>query len=436
MEQWIIASIIIGSLLVLLMTGLPIAFALSGLSALFLLILLGPSAMLMAVAACFKQISEEVFIAIPLFVFMATILQFSGIATHLYNAMYVWMGSVRGGLAAGTLMICTVIDAMSGIGATATTTMGLIALPEMVNKGYNKNICMGAIAAGGALGPLIPPSVLMIIVGGYAQLSVGKLFLGGVMPGLLITAVYSAYVLVRCYLRPQDGPALPRDKQISLRSKLAALKSVILPIALIVFIMGGIYAGIFTPTEAAGFGALSALLIAAAYRKLSGSDLVGALQTSLRITCMIMWLVIGGGCYSTLVNVTGTGNLVLQVLQDLPFSSTTLTVIMLIIPLIMGMFIDPIAITMICVPIFIPVINSIGIDLLWFMLLFIIAVVIGYITPPFGINIFYMQGVAPQGTSVMDVYKGITPFAFAKIGCLILCIVFPQILIWLPNLMD
>ena len=434
MDPWMIAAIIIISLLLLLLTGLPVAFALTGLSALFLLIFLGPTALFMIVGAAFKQVETEVFIAIPLFVVMAAVLQFSGIASSLYKAMHMWMGQLRGGLAIGTIFICTIIDALSGIGATATSTMGLIALPEMRKRGYNKNMVVGAITVGGALGPLIPPSVLMIIVGGYAQLSVGKLFMGGILPGLMISGGYCIYIAIRCAFRPEDGPAMPKEEQGSALDKIKHLRFVIMPLGLILFIMGGIYAGIFTPTEAAGFGALGAMLIAVIYGKFTIPNMMGALQLSLKVSCMIMWLVIGGGCYSTLVTVTGTGNLVLSILGGLPFGATGVILVMLLIALIMGMFIDPVAISMICIPIFIPVLNVLGIDPLWFMLLFVIAVVIGYITPPFGLNIFYMKGVAPDDVSIMDIYRGTIPFTIIKIACLGLCIIFPWILTYLPGL--
>ncbi len=435
MEPWMIALITVISLLILLMTGLPVAFALTGLSALLLYLFLGPSALFMVVGSAFKQIGTEVFIAIPLFVLMAAILQFSGIASSLYATMHMWMGPLRGGLAIGTIFICAIIDALSGIGATATTTMGLIALPEMLKRNYNKHMAVGIVTVGGALGPLIPPSVLMIIVGGYAQLSVGKLFLGGVFPGLLITLGYALYMGIRCAIRPQDGPAIDPSERGSMREKVASLKYVILPLGLIFFIMGGIYTGIFTPTEAAGFGAMGAVVIAMAYGKFNLSDMASAFKLAMRVTCMIMWLVVGGGCYSALVTVTGTGHLVLDVLSNLPFGAMGIIIVMLGIALIMGMFIDPVAISMICIPIFLPVINALGIDLLWFMLLFVIAVVIGYITPPFGLNIFYMKGVAPDGITIMDIYKAVMPFTAVKIFCLGLCILFPGILTYLPGLL-
>jgi TRAP-type mannitol/chloroaromatic compound transport system permease large subunit len=199
--------------------------------------------------------------------------------------------------------------------------------------------------------------------------------------------------------------------------------------------MGGIYSGIFTPTEAGGFGAMGALLISIIHRKFSWSGMMDSLRLGLRVTAMILWLVIGGGCFSTLVTVTGTGNLILGMLSGLTIGTTGVIIVMLIIALILGCFIDPVAITMICVPIFIPVLNALGVDIFTFMMLFIIAVVIGYITPPFGLNLFYMKGVAPPGTTLIDIYSAATPYTIIMIVCLLLCLWYPPIVTWLPSLM-
>jgi tripartite ATP-independent transporter DctM subunit len=436
MEPWVIALIIVVSMLLLMMTGLPIAFSLTGVSSLLLYLFLGPTALYMVVAAAFRQIGTEVFIAIPLFVFMAAILQFSGIAEALYKTMHMWLGPIKGGLAVGTIWICAIIDALSGIGATATTTMGLIALPEMLKRKYNKELVIGAITVGGTLGPLIPPSVLMIVVGGYAQLSVGKLFIGGIFPGLLITLCWAVYIGIRCAISPSDGPALEKNEQGSLRQKILQLRTVFLPFFLIFFIMGGIYTGIFTPTEAAGFGALGALIISIVYKKFSFSKLGDALGLSMRVSCMIMWLVIGGGAYSTLVTVSGTGNLLLSFLSSLDIGPTQAIIVMLLIPLIMGCFIDPVAISMICIPIFIPLLHTYDINVLYFVILFIIALVTGFVTPPFGLNIFYMKGVAPENITIIDIYKAVTPYTVIMIVCLVICIYCPAILLYLPGLLD
>ena len=336
MDQWMVALIIVGSLLGFIFTGVPVAFVLTGLSTVLILIFLGPTGLYMVVGSAFSQMTTEIFIAIPLFVLMAVIFQYSGIASQLYRAMHMWMGPLRGGLAIGTVLISAIIAALSGIGATGTITMGLIALPEMLKKGYNRSMAMGAITAGGALGGIIPPSVLMIVVGGYAQLSVGRLFLGGVIPGLLITFAYCLYIGIRCAIRKGDGPALEKKEQGTIIEKILVLRFIVLPVGMIIFLMGGIYVGIFTPTEAAGFGALAAVVIAAAQRQLTIKNIIEASISSFKVTCMIMWLLIGGGCYSVLITVTGTGTLVSGVISNLPFGVFGIVIMMLIIALILG----------------------------------------------------------------------------------------------------
>jgi len=435
MEPWMVSTLIGGGLIVLLMSGMPLAFALIGLSSIGLWALIGSSSLLMIVSAAFGQVESEVFIAIPLFVLMAAVLASSGVAEALYKSMHMWMGGLRGGLVMGTLVICAIVAALSGIGATATTAMGVIALPEMMRRGYHKDMAVGSITVGGALGPLIPPSVLMIIVGGYSQLSVGRLFLSGVFPGLLVVVAWSVYVFIRCTVRPDFGPPLPKEERGTLAERVASLRYVFLPIGLASFIMGGIYSGIFTPTEAAGFGAFGAVLISIIHRQFTFGKLFDSLQMSMRVSCMILWLIIGGACYSTLVTLSGTSSLVSGALASLPFGSVGVIIVMLSIGMILGMFIDPIAISMICIPVFLPIVNGLGIDLLWFMVLFVMVMVIGYITPPFGLNLFYMKGVAPEGVSMMDIYRSVIPFVVIMTACLILCAFFPGIVTWLPSLM-
>lgn len=430
----VVAIVSVGSLLLVLLTGIPVAFGLTGLSALLLTIFYGPKQLYMVVAAVINQLGVEVFLAIPMFVFMAVVLQFSGIASSIYQAMYQMMGGLRGGLAMSTVGATAIIAAMSGIGATGTVAMGLIALPEMLKRGYNRHLAIGCITAGGALGPIIPPSTLMIIVGGYAQLSVGKLFMGGVVPGLIITLGYWIYIWLRCQFRIKDGPPLPSEEQVSFKEKILSLRHMFMPFALIFVVLGVIYAGVCTPTEAAGIGASGALIIALINGKLNWDSLKDSSQQSMKVSCMVMWLVIGGSCYSSLINVTGLGHLVTNLLSNMTIGAYGLLAIILLIVLIMGMFIDPVAISMICIPIFLPAIKAVGLDPLWVMLLFIFAVTIGYITPPFGLNLFYTKGIVPKDVSMMDIYKGVLPFVYVKIACLILFVLFPSVSLWLPSL--
>lgn len=441
MYPWMVASIIVFSLLIFIFSGVPVAFVLTGLSAVLMLVFMGPNGLYMVVGSAFSQISTEIFISIPLFVLMAVVFQQSGIAAQLYRTMHMWMGSLHGGLAIGTVIICAIIGALSGVGATGTITMGLIALPEMLKKGYNRQMSIGAITAGGALGGIIPPSVLMIVVGGYAQLSVGRLFLGGVIPGLLIAGGWCAYIAIRCGVNNSNGPALPKHEQGLLKEKLVAVTYVILPILMIVFLMGGIYMGVFTPTEAAGFGALSAFGIAAAQKQLSIAKIFESLRSSVRVTCMIMWLLIGGGCYSALITCTGTSMLVSDVLAQLPFGVSGIILVMLLITFLLGMVIDGIAICMICIPIFVPVMIKLGIEPLWFMLMFVITSVAGFITPPFGVNLFYMKGIVSgnentQDVTMAEIYRGTLPYIYIMVFCILICFFWPAILTYLPSMIN
>lgn len=426
--------VVCGSLIAVLFTGVPIVFGLAGLSALLMTILLGPNMLYVIVAAVANQLTVDVFLAIPMFVLMAVLLQNSGAAADLYQTMYVWMGGLRGGLASGTVVISALIAAMSGVGGTATITMGLIALPELLKRKYNRMMTIGCITSGGTLGPIIPPSILMIIVGGYTQVSVGKLFLAGVIPGLIIAGGFIAYITIRCFINVEDGPPISASERGDMRSRIKSLRNVIMPVMLVVAVMGFIYAGIGTPTEAAGIGAFGAFFIGVVNRKLSVALIYDAAKSTTRVTSMVMWLVFGGASYSALVNISGIGNLLSNALVHIPFGAFGLMAVMIIVCLILGMFIDPVAICMISLPIFFPAIVAAGIDPLWSMLIFTISLVIGYITPPFGMNLFFMAGIAPKDVTMNEIYRSVLPYVAIMCICLLFFTIFPKIVTVLPDM--
>lgn len=434
MSPAIVALIIAVALVGSLFTGLPVFACLIGVSMICTLIFVGPAALYMAAGSAIGQITTEVYLAIMLFVFMAAVMQNSGMGQQLYDAMAQWFGRLRGGLAMATIGACAIIAALSGIGATGTTMMGLVALPEMYKRGYNKRLVLGTIAAGGALGPLIPPSVLMIIVGGYTDLSVARLFAGGVVPGFLVAFTFCLYIGFRCFVNKGDGPALSKEETLSFFEKIKASKYVIAPVIMIVILLVGIYGGICTPTEAGCIGALGALIISIANKKLNWGNFKSASLITVKVTCMVMWVLIGGGCYSALVTSSGTGNVVSGFMTSLHIGPFGVLAIFLILAFILGMFIDAVAIAMICLPILLPLIKGTEVDLLWAMLLFCICLILGYMTPPFGLNLFYMKGCAPPDTKMIDIYMGIIPFVVIETAILALCFVFPALLIWLPGL--
>ena len=431
----LITAIVVLGFFTLMLLGLPIAFCLISSSVVFTLLFWDPQALYVVPTTIFSQSTKEVFLAIPLFVFLAAVLERSGIAESLYDMFYKWVGRLGGGLAIGCVLICTIIDAISGLGASGIVTIGSLGLKEMFKRKYDKHLAIGCIAAGSALGPLIPPSVIMIIISGFTGLSVGKLFAGGLFPGLLCSAGFVIYIVVLCALKPNMGPPIPRHVKVTWIERLISLRAVILPVFLILAVMGSIYTGITTPTEGAGVGAFGALICAAINRKLTLKSLYEAGRASVRTTCMVMWLLIGGSLFSSLLNAIGVQESVSQILKaiETQYGSMSVLAIMMVIVFIMGMFIDGAAITVLTMPIFFPVVITANIDPLWFGILFTINIVTGYLTPPFGMNLFYMKGITPPEITMADIYKSISPYVAIMIVVLIVVIIFPQIAVWFPN---
>lgn len=421
--------------LLCMVLGLPIAFCMFGTAMVFALILMGPSSMYLVFTTTYSIMTTEIFIAIPLFIFMAFLIQSSGIAAALYDTMYKWFGPLRGGLAMGTVAICTLIAAMTGLGATGVVTMGVIALPEMLKRGYDKGLAVGCIPPGGALGPLIPPSVPMIVTAALARLSVGKMFIGGIIPGFLIAFLYCVYIGVRAFINPRLAPALPRTELATWREKFISLRTISLPIILIIVVIGSIYTGAATPTEAAGIGSMGAIICSIIYRKFNWPNLKEAMIMTVKVNGMVLWLLAGGSCLGCLLGATGVSHWIGETLTGLPVAPLIIIVAMQVIVFIMGMFMDGASITVICIPLFIPVVVSLGFNPLWFCLLFTINGLSGYISPPFGLNLFYMKGVASKDISMGLIYRSVIPYVIIDVIVIVLCFVFPEILIWLPGLM-
>ncbi len=437
MSLTLVTLIVVLGFLLLMGMGLPIAFCLISSSIIFTLIFWKVDALYIIGTTIYSISSKEVFLAIPFFVFLAAVLERSGIGESLYDMFYKWVGRLGGGLAIGAVLICTIIDAISGLGASGIVTIGPIALNEMFKRKYNKHMAVGCIAAGSALGPLIPPSVIMIIIAGFTSLSVGKLFAGGLIPGLMCSAGFIIYIMIQCMRNPKMGPPIPRDIQITWNDRIVALRSVILPVLLILAVMGSIYTGVTTPTEGAAVGAFGALVCAAINGKLTFQNVYLASKASVKITCMVLWLLIGGSLFASLLNAIGVQEALSEILQEIGkgYGAMAVLLIMMVIVFIMGMFIDGAAITVLTMPVFFPVIVHAGLDPLWFAILFTINVVMGYLTPPFGMNLFYMKGIVPAGVSMEDIYRSITPYVLIMIGVLALTILFPPLAVWFPNTM-
>ena len=435
MDIGTITLIIVASFLLLVATGFPIAFCLLAIAVFGIVIWVGPVSLTSLASVALVSTTTDFFIALPMFIFMAAILQVSGVGSALYETMYKWMAGLRGGLAMGTVVISTLMAAMTGVAATSTVTMGILAYPEMRKRGYSKDMAMGCIPAGGCLGPLIPPSIPMIIVAGLSGISIGKLFFAGVFPGFLVSFLFILYIGARCLRNPALGPPILLAERANWREKFVSLRGVLLPIALIILVLGGIYAGIATPSEAGGVGAFGALVIAAIYRNLNWKNIKEAVLTSLRVNAMIFWIILGGSAFSVMLGLTGVKDFIAEILIAGAASRWFVLILMLVIVYIMGMFMDATAIAIICIPIFAPIVRELGFDMLWFGFIFTMDMLIGFITPPFGVNLFYFKGLGHPGVTMTDVYRSVLPYVALITLAWILCIVFPPIATWLPGMM-
>lgn len=435
MSVELITILLFVSLILLLISGLPLAFGMGGVAALIVLILQGPQALSILSGVTYGVMENFILTAIPLFIFMGLILQHSGVADDAYEMMYKWIGGIRGGLAIGTVIVCTIFAACTGISGAATVTMGVIALPAMLRYNYHKSIAVGCISAGGALGILIPPSVLMIVYGVFSGESIGQLYAGGVFPGLLLSALFILYIAIRCYFQPHLGPPVPPEERANLMEKIASLRAVILPVLLILVVLGTIFKGICTPTEAAAIGCAGSLICAAIYRKLNLKLLKEACYEGLKLSCMVLWIIIGGSCFASLYTYVGALEFIKGLVAGLPISPYIVLFGMQLSLFILGCLMDPGGIVMITVPIFVPIIKMLGFDPVWFGVLFIVNMEMAYLTPPFGFNLFYMKAIVPKTITMMDIYRSITPFVCLQGLCLIICILFPKIVLWLPQVL-
>jgi len=426
--------IMFSSLLVLLALGLPVVFALGSAGVMCILLLWGPQALSITVQSAWTTMLFYTLVAVPFFVFMAMILQGSGIADDLFYSMQLWFAGVPGGVAIGVVFICTIVAAMTGISATGVVTMGILALPIMLKLGYNKTIALGPILAGGALGFLIPPSVAFVLYGALVHVSIGRLFMGGIIPGLILSFLYIAYILIRCTAQPKLGPPLPPEERGTLRQKVASLKSLALPGLLILLVLGTIFAGIASPTEAAAAGAIGAVVCAAIHGKFNLSMLKEATLSTFRTSGMVMWILIGAYVYKAVFFGVGGPSLIRDFLGSLSVAPLAIIFMMQISFMILGCFLTELPIMMMTLPAYIPVIEMLGYSKIWFGVLFLVNMQMAYLTPPFGFCLFYMKGVAPPEVSMGDIYRSILPFVGLQLACLILVMFCPQVALWLPGL--
>jgi tripartite ATP-independent transporter DctM subunit len=431
--EWL-TLLFFAALLFFLVLGLPLSFVLGGVSMVFIYFTWGPAGLYMVAANTWGAMNKFTLVAIPLFVLMAMILERSGVANDLYEMMYVWFGGLRGGLAIGTIVLCAIFAAMCGISGAAVVSMGTIALPSMLKRNYSKSLALGCINSGGGWGILIPPSIIMILYSLISGESVGRLFAGGIVPGLMLMVLVSVYIAIRCYLRPADGPALPVAERGDAARKLRSLKAVLLPAIIVVMVLGSIIGGITTPTEAAAMGVLGSMLSGLVYRTLTWNVMREACLRTFKLTGMIMWILIGAYSFTAAYQGMGGPHLVASLMSYIPGGAWGTIIFIQILIFLLAMVLDPLGIMMLTIPVFLPIITAHGFDPLWFGILFIINMEIGYMTPPFGFNLFYLKGIVPKSITMGDIYGSVFPFVVVETIGLILVMIFPQIALWLPSL--
>lgn len=444
MSPELITILIFANLILFLATGFPVAFSLMGVSLFWILALNGTRALGMVPATIFDTATTDIFIAAPLFIFMAIALYRVGIGNLIYEAIHHWTAGVPGGLAIGTVAAAALIAAMTGIGGTAVLVLGVLAIPEMIRRGYNIRLAIGGLPPGGALGVLIPPTVIGVLLGGFAGIPVGHLFFGAAVPGLLIAVLFCLYILIRCAVSPKLAPRLAKEDRPTLQQKMRATSRIALPMLLIIVVLGSIWRGVATPSEAAGIGALGTLVIALGMGRLNIRTLREMMADAAQVSVMVLTLVVGGALFSRLLQFSGSARMIADLMVGIDVGIYGTLLIFLGLAILLGMFIDGAAIIFIVTPIMMPVVKSMGINPVWFGVMLMISVAIGYVTPPFGMNLFYLKGIIEQikgspgcealnRIGVRDIWIACTPYVGVMILGLLLVLLFPELATWLPS---
>ncbi len=428
----LVTILLFSGLIFLLAMGVPVAFALGGISAVFAFILGGPNALYIVATTTYREITDPNLITIPLFLLMGNFLFHSGISDRLFQALSYWLSGLRGGLAIVSVGVCVALAMCGGFGP-GILTMGLIAVPAMLKRSYDKSLALGSVMAGGVLGEIIPPSIIMIIFAYIARISIGRLFFGGAIPGLITACLYILYITIRCHFQPHLAPR--EAVEVTWRIRWAALKDIVLPVLLVVLVLGSIFLGIATPTEASGVGAMGAFLICFVYGRFTWKVLSDSCLETLKISGMVLWILIGATLFGVFYTSAGAQSLVMELVKGMQVNRWLILGAMQVILLISGMFMDDYAVVTICAPIFVPIAKFLGFDPIWFSILFILNMQVAYLTPPFGWALILLKGVAPPGIQTKDIWRSVPPFVGIQLLVLIIAMVFPQVALWLPEKM-
>jgi tripartite ATP-independent transporter DctM subunit len=436
MSHELIALLMFASMLLLLLTGQRVFGAIGFVATAFALMLWGDGGFEMPFNASFVLLNWYPLVTLPMFIYMGYMLAESGIADDLYRMFHVWAGPVRGGLAIGTILLMVVISAMNGLSVAGMAIGATIALPELLRRGYDKVMVTGVIQAGSTLGILVPPSVVLILYGMIARQPIGQLWMAGVFPGLLMAGLFIAYIGIRCWLQPNLGPPLPlkERQQISWGEKFRLLGAGIIPL-LIFFLMTGLFLmGVTSLVESSAIGAAAATVTALLRGRLTWQVMEDTIRKTLSVSCMFLWIILAALCFGAVFDGLGAvQGIRFLFLEEWGLGPWEVIILMQLTYLIMGMFLDDTAMLVIVAPLYVPLVASLGFDLIWYGILYTISCQIAYMTPPFGYNLFLMRAMAPPEITLADIYRSIVPFVLVMVLGMAIIMVFPEIALWLPQ---
>jgi len=431
MEIW--ALVMFGMLMLLLLLGYPVALTLAAVALLFAWIFVGLDVFALLPLRIWGIMTNFTLLAVPLFIFMGLVLEKSGLAEGLLETMGKLFGRLRGGLAMSIVVVGALLAAATGVVGATVVAMGVIALPTLLKYNYSPALATGTIAASGTLGQIIPPSIVLVLLGDVIGVPVGQLFMGAVVPGLIIVGLFLLYIAWKAWSDPKSAPAMTEDVDLSLWRILASLLP---PLILIFLVLGSIFFGIATPTESAAVGAVGALLLALAHRRLSWGSLNDAMRQSLRLTSMVFLILIGATAFGMVFRIMGGDQVMHDLFTNLPGGQWGFIAFSMVLIFALGFFLDFIEICFVVVPILAPIAMYFGIDLLWFAVLIAVNLQTSFLTPPFGFSLFYLKAVAPPDIRIQTIYRGILPFVLLQVIAIILIITWPSLTLWLPELSD
>ncbi|MGD8429762.1 MAG: TRAP transporter large permease subunit [Ectothiorhodospiraceae bacterium] len=437
MSNGMIAALMFASMMGLLATGQRIFAVVGAVATMFAVTLWGTGGFEIPFHATITLLNWYPLLTLPLFIFMGYMLSESGIANDLYDMFHVWMGSLHGGLAIGTIALMVAVAAMNGLSVAGMSIGASIAMPELLKRRYDKVMVTGVIQAGSSLGIMIPPSVVLVLYGMIARQPVGQLWLAGVFPGLLLAALFVGYILIRCRMNPELGPVLPKEerKQISFGEKLRLLRAGVLPLGIIFAMTGLFFMGITSLVESSAVGAAAAMLATILKGRLTREVLENSVRKTISVSCMFMWIILAALAFGAVFDGLGAGD-ALQTLfiKQWDLSPWVVLIMMQLSFIVLGTFLDDTAMLVIVAPLYVPLIDKLGFDPIWFGVLYTVTCQIAYMTPPFGYNLFLMRAMAPPEVSLADIYRSIIPFVAVMVFGLALIMIFPQIALWLPSL--